>query len=287
MVQLFIEASVNGLVLGLIYALVALGLSFIWGVMDLVNLAHTEYLMLAMYATYWLWALGKIEPALAVPIVVPVFFGLGWLTYQLLIRHVLRFHMVAQIFATFGLLFLLRYGAFTAFGPNVRGVWATDAGSVGLFGTYISTSKVVAAGVSLAAFGVLALFLRRTKPGKALQAVAQSRDVALALGIPVERMFALAWGLGIASVALAGAFLSPFYQVSPMLGDAFMLVAFASVVLGGFGRIDGALVGGVCIGVLENVLGTLISPTFKILFVFAVFVLMLVFRPEGLLGESR
>jgi len=287
MVQLFIEASVNGVVLGLIYALVALGLSFIWGVMDLVNLAHTEFLMLAMYATYWLWALGKIEPALAVPIVVPVFFGLGWLTYQLLIRNVLRFHMVAQIFATFGLLFLLRYGAFTAFGPNVRGVWATDSGSVWLLGTYISTSKVVAAGVSLAAFGALALFLRRTKPGKALQAVAQSREVALALGIPVERMFALAWGLGIASVALAGAFLSPFYQVSPMLGDAFMLVAFASVVLGGFGRIDGALVGGVCIGVLENVLGTLISPTFKILFVFAVFVLMLVFRPEGLLGESR
>jgi len=166
-------------------------------------------------------------------------------------------------------------------------VWATDPGSVWLLGTYISTSKVVAAGVSLVAFGALALFLRRTKPGKALQAVAQSREVALALGIPAERMFALAWGIGIASVALAGAFLSPFYQVSPLLGDAFMLVAFASVVLGGFGRIDGALVGGICIGVLENVLGTLISPTFKILFVFAVFVLMLVVRPEGLLGESR
>ncbi|MGH2403394.1 MAG: branched-chain amino acid ABC transporter permease [bacterium] len=286
--DLFLQSAINGLVLGLTYGLIALGLSFIWGVMDVVNLAHAEYLMLSMYATYWLWALGRIDPSLSVPIVVPLFFALGWLTYRLLIRHILRASLAAQIFATFGLLFILRYSAFAGFGPNVYAIWQQGlGGSLSILGTFIATPRLVAAGVSLAAVGLLWAFLRYTKSGKALQAAAQDRNVALALGIPVERMYALAWGIGIASVALAGVFLSPFYQVSPTIGDAFLLIAFASVVLGGFGRVDGALVGGLCIGLLESILGTLISPTFKLLFVFGVFVLMLLFRPEGLLGQAR
>lgn len=286
--DLFLQSAINGLVLGLTYGLIALGLSFIWGVMDVVNLAHAEYLMLSMYATYWLWALGRIDPSLSVPIVVPLFFALGWLTYRLLIRHILRASLAAQIFATFGLLFILRYSAFAGFGPNVYAIWQQGlGGSLSILGTFIATPRLVAAAVSLAAVGLLWAFLHYTKSGKALQAAAQDRNVALALGIPVERMYAFAWGIGIASVALAGVFLSPFYQVSPTIGDAFLLIAFASVVLGGFGRVDGALVGGLCIGLLESILGTLISPTFKLLFVFGVFVLMLLFRPEGLLGQAR
>lgn len=286
--DLFLQSALNGLVLGFVYALIALGLSFIWGVMDVVNLAHAEYLMLSMYATYWLWALGHIDPSLAVPIVVPLFFLVGWLTYRLLIRHIIRAPMVAQIFATFGLLFVLRYSAFAGFGPNVYGIWQQGLGSsVSILGAFIATPRLLAAAVSIAAFSLLGMFLRYTKPGKALQAAAQDRNVALALGIPVERMYALSWGIGIASVALAGVVLSPFYQVSPTIGDAFLLIAFASVVLGGFGRVDGALVGGLCIGLLESILGTLISPTFKLLFVFAVFVLILLFRPQGLLGGAR
>ncbi len=272
--------------LGLVYALVALGLSFIWGVMDVVNLAHAEYLMLALYATYWVWALGHVDPALAVPIVVPLFFLLGWLTYRLLIKHILRAPLATQIFATFGLLFFLRYAAFAAFGPNVRGMLEAGAPtSIALLGVPIAAPKLIAAAVSLLAFGALSQFLHRTKTGRALQATAQNRDVALSLGIPVETMYALAWGIGIASIALAGALLFPFYQVSPTIGDAFLLIAFASVVLGGFGRVDGALVGGVCIGLVENVLGTLLLPSFKLLFVFTAFVLMLLFRPQGVVGE--
>lgn len=286
--ELFRHAAVNGLILGLVYALVALGLSFIWGVMDVVNLAHAEYLMLALYATYWIWALGRIDPALALPIIVPLFFLFGWLTYRLLIRHILRAPLATQIFATFGLLFFLRYAAFAAFGSNVRGILDASAPpSIELLGVPIAAPKITAAVVSLAAFAALSLFLRRTKTGRALQATAQNRDVALSLGIPVETMYALAWGIGIASVALAGALLFPFYQVSPTIGDAFLLIAFASVVLGGFGRVDGALVGGVCIGLVENILGTLLAPSFKLLFVFTAFVLMLLLRPQGLVGEPQ
>lgn len=286
--ELFLHAAVSGLILGLVYALVALGLSFIWGVMDIVNLAHAEYLMLSLYAAYWLWALGRLAPAVAVPFVVPLFFLLGWLTYRLLVRHILRAPPATQIFATFGLLFFLRYVAFAAFGPDVRAFLEGGAAqSVLLIGVPVAIPKVVAAAVSLAAFLALALFLRRTKTGRALQAVAQDRNVALALGIPVERMYALAWGIAIGSVALAGTLLFPFYQVSPTIGDAFVLIAFASVVLGGFGRVDGALVGGLCIGLVENVLGTLWLPTFKLLFVFTAFVIMLLVRPQGLVGEPQ
>jgi branched-chain amino acid transport system permease protein len=255
-------------------------------VTDIVNLAHAEYLMLAMYATYWLWALGRLDPVYAVPLVVPAFFLLGYLTYRLLIRRILAAPMVSQIFATFGLLFFLRYVAFAGFGPDVHGVWGSRLeGSVALGGLYISRPRAAAAAVAVLAYGLLWVFLHKTKAGKALQATAQDRMVAQTLGIDTDRMFALSWSLGIATVGLAAVFLSPFYQVSPTIGDAFLLLAFASVVLGGFGSVSGAMVGGVGIGLVENVLGALIAPTFKLLFVFVVFLVMLVARPSGLVGE--
>jgi len=242
--------------------------------------------MLAMYATYWLWALRQIDPVYAVPLVTPLFFLAGYITYRLLIRRVLAAPMVSQIFATFGLLFFLRYGAFAAFGPNVYAVWGSYLeGSLTVGGVSLGTPKVAAAAASLATFALLWLFLNRTKTGKALQAAAQDRAVAQTLGIDTDQMFALSWGIGIATVAVAAAFLTSFYQVSPTIGDAFLLLAFASVVLGGFGTVSGALVGGLGIGLVENILGALIAPTFKLLFVFVVFILVLLVRPAGLVGE--
>ncbi len=242
--------------------------------------------MLAMYATYWLWALGHIDPLYAVPIIVPLFFLFGYLTYRLLIQRILSGAMASQIFATFGLLYFLRYSAFAAFGPNVRGVWGSHLeGTLTIGSLRLGLPKVAAALAVLATFGALWTFLNKTKPGKALQAAAQNKMVAQTLGIDVDRMLALSWALGIGTVSIAAVFLSPFYQVSPTIGDAFLLLAFASVVLGGFGTVSGALVGGVGIGLVENVLGSVIAPTFKLLFVFVVFILMLLIRPAGLVGE--
>jgi branched-chain amino acid transport system permease protein len=281
-----LQAALNGLLLGLVYGLVALGLSLIWGVTDIVNLAHAEYLMLAMYTTYWLWALRHLDPLFAVPIVVPLFFVAGYLTYGVLIRRIVTAPMVTQIFLTFGLLFFLRYSAFAAFGPNVYGVWGSRLeGSLTLAGLSMGTPKVAAAAAALVTFILLWLFLNRTKTGKALQAAAQDRLVAQTLGIDTDKMFALSWGIGIATVGVAAVFLTSFYQVSPTIGDAFLLLAFASVVLGGFGTVSGALVGGLGIGLVENILGALIAPTFKLLFVFVVFILVLLIRPSGLVGE--
>lgn len=282
------SAAVDGLVMGLVYALVALGLGMIWGVMDVINFAHTEYVMLAMYATYFAWSWFHLDPLVALPGVVLLGFGAGVATYQALVRRIMGASPVTQIFATFGLLFFLRYTAFAVFGPNFLGIrWSLAQGSVVLAGVPVDRAKVYAACAALVTYLVLYAFLRYTKVGKALQATAQNPTAALALGIEVERMYRLAWGLSIATAAVAGTFLIPFYQVSPTVGDAFILIAFASVVLGGFGTLAGPLVGGVAIGLIEGIAGTLISPTFKLVFVFAVFLLVLFVRPTGLLGGEQ
>jgi branched-chain amino acid transport system permease protein len=286
--DLLLTASVNGLLMGLVYALVSLGLGLIWGVMDVVNFAHAEYMMLAMYATYFAWAWVGLTPLQALLPVALLGFVAGVATYQALIRRIVGSTMVTQIFATFGLLFFLRYLAFALFGPNFLGItWSLASGSVGILGVPVSAAKVLAAGATVVTFAALHFFLHYTKVGKALQATAQNPTAALALGIEVERMYALAWGLSVATAAVAGVFLLPFYQVSPTVADAFLLITFASVVLGGFGSLLGPLLGGVAIGLIEGVAGTLVSPTFKLLFVFAVFLLVLFIRPSGLLGVEQ
>lgn len=286
--DLFLAASVNGLIMGLVYALVSLGLGLIWGVMDVVNFAHAEYMMLAMYATFFAGGWLHLDPFGALPLVALLGFAAGVGTYVVLIRRIVGASMVTQIFATFGLLFFLRYLAFAVFGPDFRGItWPLAGGSIEIAGVPVSTAKALAASAALVTYAGLHLFLQYTKTGKALQAAAQNPVAALALGIEVDRMYALAWGLSIATAAVAGNFLLPFYQVSPTVADAFLLITFASVVLGGFGSLLGPLVGGVAIGLIEGIAGTLISPTFKLFFVFAVFLLVLFLRPAGLLGAAQ
>ncbi len=286
--ELLLTASVGGLVMGLVYALVSLGLGLIWGVMGVINFAHAEYVMLAMYATYFAGRWLHLDPLGALPLVAVLAFAAGWATYGILIRRIAGAPAVTQIFATFGLLFFLRYLAFAAFGPDFRGIsWPLADGTVVLAGVPVSAAKAIAASAALLTFAALHVFLTHTTVGKALQATAQSPTAALALGIEVERMYALAWGLSIATAAVGGVFLLPFYEVSPGVGDAFLLITFASVVLGGFGSLWGPLLGGVAIGLVEGVAGTMLSPTFKLLFVFAVLLLVLFLRPAGILGGQQ
>jgi branched-chain amino acid transport system permease protein len=286
-VDLFLAAAVGGLVMGLVYALVSLGLGLIWGVMDVINFAHAEYMMLAMYAMFFANRWFGLTPPGGLLVIVPLGFGAGVVTYRVLIRRVVQAPPVTQIFTTFGLLFFLRYLAFAAFGPNYRGiVWPAASGAVVIAGVPVGGEKVAAALAALVTYALLHTWLRGTKTGKALQATAQNPVAALALGIEVERMYALAWGLSIASAGVAGVFLLPFYQASPTVADAFVLIAFASVVLGGFGSLLGPLVGGVAIGLIEGIAGTLLSPTFKLVFVFGAFLLVLFVRPTGLLGRE-
>ncbi len=284
--EIILQAVVSGLLMGLIYALVAVGLSLIFGLMEIVNFAHGEFLMLAMFASFWLWALAGLDPLLSLPLVAALLAGAGLLTHYGVIRQILNAPMLAQVCATFGLAVALRAGAQYLWTPDFRVVadpWI--AGRVQLGPIFIGQPQLVAGAVCLAAFVALWLFVTRTETGLALQATSQDRQAAAVVGIPTDRMSALGWAIGLACVAVAGSMLSTFFYIFPDVGVNFALLAFVAVALGGFGSILGSLVAGVLIGLIESLGGLLISPSYKTVIVFALYLAVVLVRPTGLFGR--
>lgn len=281
------QAVADGLIMGAVFALIAMGLSLIWGVMDIVNFAHAEYLMVAMYLAYWAWASPwAIDPLLSLPAVALIHFCLGVLTYRLLIRRIIGAPMVSQIFTTFGLMLFIRYVAFFLWEPRYRLITnPLLEGTLEIWNLRVGIPHLGAAVGSLLTAAALFAFLQYTKIGKALRATAQDQRVALSLGIQTDRMFALAWGLGIAAVGVAGVLLANFFYIYPEVGQTFILLAFASVAIGGFGSIQGSFLGGILIGLSEQLFGGLVSPGFKHAFIFLIFILVLLLRPKGLFGR--
>ncbi len=279
------QALVSGLLMGCVYALIAAGLSLIFGLMEIVNFAHGEFLMLAMFVAFWAWALGGVDPVLALPLATGLLVGLGWLVYRGVIRRILAAPMLAQVFATFGLAVFLRSGAQFLWTPDFRLVqnpWIR--GRFSLFGLFVGAPQLVAAVAALLAFGLLYWFISRTETGLALQATAQDRHAAALMGIDTERMYALGWGLGAGCVGVAGALLANFFYVFPDVGAVFALLAYITVALGGFGNVAATLFGGVLIGLVENLVG-LWAPAFKYVGVFCLYLLVVLWRPQGLLGK--
>lgn len=284
--DLIIQAVVSGLLMGLIYALVAVGLSLIFGLMEIVNFAHGEFLMLAMYTAFWLWALAGLDPLLSLPLVAALLAAAGALVHLGLIRRLLKAPMLAQVCGTFGLAVALRAGAQYLWTPDFRTVanpWV--AGRVEIGPIFIGQPQLVAGAVCLLAFVALWLFVTRTETGLGLQATAQDRQAAAVMGIPTERMSALGWGIGLGCVGVAGTMLSTFYYIFPDVGVNFALLAFVAVALGGFGSILGSLVAGVLIGLVESLGGLLIDPSYKTVIVFALYLAVVISRPNGLFGR--
>ncbi|MFQ6111917.1 MAG: branched-chain amino acid ABC transporter permease, partial [Nitrospinota bacterium] len=279
------QVVVDGLIVGFIFALVAVGLTLIYGVMDIVNFAHGEFMMLSMYLTFFLWKYYGLDPLFSLPITVPALFLVGVLTYRLLIRHVLDAALIAQIFITFGLLIFLQAAA--------NFLWKADFRNVGdnlLTGIYevrgllFNLSEVAAALGALATTFAIFLFINHTETGMALQATAQDRPAARLMGIDTDRMFALAWGIGAASVAVAGSLLATYFSISPLVGATWVLPAYVAVALGGFGSVVGAFYGGLLIGLVEVVGGFFTSPNYKFVFVYLIYLIIVFVRPRGLLG---
>jgi len=287
MVINFLQLLVNGLLLGGIYALISIGLTMIWGIMQIVNFAHGEYLMLAMYSTFWLFTLYGMDPYLALIIVAPFLFLLGVITQKLVINPVLDAPHSAQIFATVGLSIFLQNLAFFLWKADFRSVSLSfPISNIKFYGLIISFPRLVAFTITLVMVIVLFLFLKRTYIGKALRATADNKRAAKLMGINVGRIYYLALGIGTSCVGIAGGILVPMYPVSPTSGGYFVLTAFVVVVLGGMGSIEGAFIGGLIIGVVEAFSGFYLAPALKEVVYFLVFILILVFKPLGLLKRT-
>ncbi len=284
--EVLLQGLIGGLLMGFVYALIAAGLSLIFGLMEIVNFAHGEFLMLAMFATFWAWALAGLDPLLALPLTAALLFVLGIAVYHGLIRWILGAPMLAQIFATFGLAVFLRSAAQALWGVDFRLVKdPLVSGRISLGGLFIGLPQLVASVGALAAFAFLYWLIRKTETGRALQATAQDRQAAALMGIDTQWMFALGWGIGAACVGVAGALLTIFFYVFPDVGASFALLAYVAVALGGFGNVPGTLAAGVVVGVVEVMSGLLIAPTLKYVAVFLIYLAVVLWRPQGLFGR--
>mgnify|MGYP001506275560 CR=1 FL=1 len=276
--------------MGLIYALVAVGLSLIFGLMDVVNFAHGEMLMLAMYATLGLVLVTALDPIVLMPVVAAALFVVGALAYLGVVRLALRTQVnrgMVQIFATFGLAILIRGVTQYFLTPdyrNVPNIWLGGK-TVAIAGIYLPLPQLAGAVVSLAAFGGLWLLITRTDFGKALEATREDSGAVALVGIDRDRVFMLGWGLGAALVGLAGAILAIFYYIHPNVGATFALIAYVTVALGGFGSVFGALVAGVMVGLVEAMTTFVLPPSMKSLGIYALYLVVVFVRPRGLLGS--
>ncbi len=284
-----LDALISGILIGLIFALIALGLTIIFGVMDVVNFAHGEFLMVGMYTAYWSHALLGLDPLLSLPLAAAEGALLGVLSYYLLVKRLLKGPVIAQIFGTFGLMLFIRNMALFLWGPEFRSVnsgWIIGKSAALTENIILDPAKFVPAVISVLAFLGVWLLIDRTRIGKALKATALDAEAAGYMGIDADRMNALAWALGGGTSGLAGGLLANFWYVTPGAGLLFVMIAFATVALGGFGSVKGAFFAGVIIGVLETAVG-LKAPTFKFTAVYATFFIIVCLRPEGLFGWKR
>lgn len=283
------QVAIGGLLMGLVYALVAAGLSLIFGLMDVVNFAHGELLMLAMYATLTLHQAIGLDPLVQLPLVAMLLFGVGVAIYRGLIARALgiRFNTgMAQVFVTFGLSIFLVGTAQLVFGSDFRAI--TDgvlSNQTLVLGKIVLPLSQVAAGlVCLLAFAALVL-ISRTEFGRALEATREDRDAVALIGIDRDKVFSIGWGIGAATVGIAGVMLANFYYISPTVGANFALIAYVTVALGGFGSLLGALIAGVLVGLVEAMTALFIDPSLKQVGIFAIYVMVLMFRPRGLFGR--
>ena len=285
--MLYVQVVIDGLIVGLMFALVAMGLSLIYGIMNVVNFAHGEFIMLAMYVCFFLWSLLGLDPLIGTPVATVILFLFGVTVYRLLGRYLVGATLIPQIFGTFGLAVFLQAAANFLWKANVQTIG--DNWSNGYFqiaGVFFTLPEVVAAGGALMTALALFWFINRTETSLALQATAEDPEVARLMGIDTDRMFGLAWGLSAGTVAMGGGLLASYYAIYPLVGSRWVLPAFVAVAIGGFGNIVGAFYGGLIIGLVQVVGGFLTSPNYKTVYVYALFLLVVLLRPHGLMGRK-
>jgi branched-chain amino acid transport system permease protein len=276
--------------MGLLYGLIAVGLALIFGLMDVTNFAHGEFLMIAMYMSFFLFVFFAIDPLLSAPLVAAAMFVFGAVVYLLVVRFAMRAKANAgmvQIFTTFGLAILMRGLAQFFFTPDYRSIPQSFAGgkTVSVAGIFLPEPQLIGAAVSIAAFAGLYFFIHRTDFGRALEATREDPGAVALVGIDKNRVFAFGWGLGAALVGLAGAIMAVFFYIYPDVGASFALIAYVTVALGGFGSVFGAFAGGIIVGLVEATTALVLPPSLKSVGIYAVYLLVVFIRPRGLFGS--
>jgi branched-chain amino acid transport system permease protein len=282
---ILVPAVLNGLLTGAVYALIALGLTLIYGVLHIINFAHGAALMAALYGVYFLHQRAGIDPYAALPIMVPAMFAFGYALQRFVIGRASHGKDENILLVTLGISIILENLALYAFKSDTRNIdTAYTLSTVDIAGALISVPKLAAFGGALATAAVLLVVIGKTDLGRAIRACAKERQGARLVGIDVEHVFAMSFGIGLACLGAAACFLLPAYYVNPTVGSGFVLIAFTIVVLGGMGSFTGALLGGLLIGVVESVGGLWLGESLGQIGIFLIFIAVLLFRPQGLFG---
>ncbi|CAG9264709.1 branched-chain amino acid ABC transporter permease [Paraburkholderia caribensis] len=282
---ILLSALLNGLTTGAVYALIALGLTLIYGVLHIINFAHGAALMIALYAVFLLKERLGIDPYMALPIVTLGMFAFGYLLQRFVINRASHGKDENILLVTLGLSIVLENLALVWFHSDTRNIeTAYTLSTIEIGPAMIALPKVIAFFGALVVAAVLFLIIRRTDLGRAIRAVSREKHGAKLMGIDVDKVYALAFGIGMACVGAAACFLLPTYYVNPQVGSGFVLIAFTIVVLGGMGSFAGALVGGLLIGVVESLGGLWFGDSLGQMGIFAIFIVVLLVRPQGLFG---
>lgn len=285
--EFLIQTLVAGVLLGGVYALVSVGLNLLFGVVRVINFAHGEFVMIGMYITFWLWAGAGLDPYLSLLIVAPVMFLIGVLFQRGIIQPLGGTSANMKIFATVGISIILQNLALYLWGGQHRAVNTSYSTSVFTFaGINVSVGRLIAFVGALVMVAVLFYILNRTMTGNVLRAIAEDGPTAVLVGIPVKKFYFIATGISVMLAGVAGVLLTPFTSASPLFGVHMTLIAFIVVVIGGMGSMVGSLVGGVLLGAIETLAGTYISPALQQAVLFALFIIVVLVRPQGLFGKG-
>jgi branched-chain amino acid transport system permease protein len=281
------QILVNALVLGCLYACIAIGFSLVWGVLNVINLIHGSFIVLGSYLAWGLYQSLLIPPWYALVVAAPLFFILGYLLQRLLLNRVITAPVLVTLTLTFGLDLILNNAMIYFFKADYRKLSLNPPmGSVSLFNVVVPVDRLLATVFALALTLVLYLVLRRLRVGRAIVAVRLDRDAAVLMGVDVKSIYAIAFGLGAALAGCAGVLMALIFPISPLTAPTFLAKAFVVCVLGGLGSVSGALAGGLLLALVESVGATYLGPSYATTLSFVLLILFLIVRPQGLLGRK-
>ena len=285
--MLAIQVLINALVLGCLYACIAIGFSLVWGVLNVINLIHGSFIVLGAYLAWGAYQWAGISPWYALMIAAPSFFILGYLLQRLLLNRVITAPVLVTLTLTFGLDLILNNAMIYYFKADYRKlILNPPTGSVSIFDVIVPVDRLIATASALALTFLLYLLLRRSKVGRAIVAVRLDRDAAVLMGVDVKSIYAIAFGLGAALAGCAGVLMALIFPISPLTSSAYLGKAFVVCVLGGLGSVSGALAGGILLALVEGIGSVYLGPAHAVTPSFVLLIVFLIVRPQGLLGRK-